>query len=376
MKKTLFFGWLVSLIVLAFPALSSAQFQSALTVSGEENTVEMIVVCPDGSVLTADGQDCVSTEPAPAPEPAPAEEPANAATPTVLGTETAVTAEPAINTAVKTNTQPADTAVIAPLEDTKEITGVSFLLEPVNGACPENQLLSDDGKICVKLAPKVITAPQESAEERVDFSAFAPKPENGQCPGEYVLSQDGQACEKNIPQIIIESEESFKEVAMETSGKVMIKDKRAKKEAALTAKKGLQVVASIQSPAEKPDKKIIIESNAASGEIAISAGPASAKTKEAVSVNGNKLFLNKKEVKIMPDAASQTALEKLGAIGFKIELKDTGKPQTAPVYEASLKKDVKILGLFKAQMTIKTKIDSQTGEAGKVIKPWWSFLAV
>src|SRR3989344_6114800 len=121
MKKTLFFGWLVALIVLAFPALSSAQFQSALTVSGEENTVEMIVVCPDGSVLTADGQDCVSTEPAPAP----AEEPANAATPTVLGTETAVTAEPAINTAVKTNTQPADTAVIAPLEDTKEITGVS-----------------------------------------------------------------------------------------------------------------------------------------------------------------------------------------------------------------------------------------------------------
>lgn len=77
----------------------------------------------------------------------------------------------------------------------------------------------------------------------------------------------------------------------------------------------------------------------------------------------------------MPDTASETAIQKLGDLGFKIELKDTGQLKTAPVYEASAKKDVRILGLFKARMTVKTEIDAQTGEAGKIIKPWWSFFA-
>lgn len=392
MKKTLFFSLLAAAIVLAFPALSLAQFHSALTVSGDGNSVEMIVVCPDGYALTADGQNCVSTAPAPAPvQETSGSSGGTDAVPTVLGTETAPTeapdsgtqtnviAKPMINTNGGISILSAETAVSAPAESAQEITGASFLLEPVNGACPENQLISDDGKTCVKLIPEIFIASQEGVKYPIAVStaaaAYAPAPENGQCPEGYVLSPDGRACAKNIPQIIIAPQESFKEVILETSGKAVIKDNRTKKQAALNYKKGLRVVASIDSPAEKPDKEIIIEPNAASGEIIITAGQASAKTKETVSVNENKLFLKKKEIKIMPDTASETAWEKLGALGFKIELKDTGKPETAPVYEASLKKDVRILGLFKAQMTVKTKIDAQTGEAGKVIKPWWSFFA-
>jgi len=99
--------------------------------------------------------------------------------------------------------------------------------------------------------------------------------------------------------------------------------------------------------------------------------PIEAETEEKIEVKNNKIYVNKKEIKIMPDTASQKAIEKLKIKkDIKIEIKDTGKP----VYEVSGKKESKILGLFKVNMLIKTEINTENGNVEKTKKPWWNFL--
>jgi len=83
----------------------------------------------------------------------------------------------------------------------------------------------------------------------------------------------------------------------------------------------------------------------------------------------------KAEVKIMPETASQTAIAKLGDLGFNVELKEIGKGDNAkPTYELTGKKQGKFLGIFKIMASEKVQVDAETGDT-KVIKPWWSFLA-
>ncbi len=94
-------------------------------------------------------------------------------------------------------------------------------------------------------------------------------------------------------------------------------------------------------------------------------------TKESIAIRENKIYVNEKEVKIMPDTASEIAIAKLETLNFDMELKDVGRL----VYDVSSEKSVKVLGLFRAKMTIKTQIDAETGEAGEIRKPWWSFFA-
>lgn len=84
----------------------------------------------------------------------------------------------------------------------------------------------------------------------------------------------------------------------------------------------------------------------------------------------------KKEIKIMPDTASETAIAKLGELGFTIELKEVGKgDNTEVVYELKGNKQGKFLGIFKIMASERVQVDAETGEVKKVIKPWWSFLA-
>ena len=98
----------------------------------------------------------------------------------------------------------------------------------------------------------------------------------------------------------------------------------------------------------------------------------SIETKEEIKIKENKLYMNDKEIKIMPDTASEKAIATLELKkDVIIELKDTGKP----IYEITGKKEVKILALFKTEMQVKTQIDAQTGNVDKTEKPWWSFLA-
>lgn len=88
------------------------------------------------------------------------------------------------------------------------------------------------------------------------------------------------------------------------------------------------------------------------------------------------------EVKIMPDTASETAIMRLGlnqcneSNNCTIELKEVGSGnQIKAAYEIQVQKQVKVLGLFNAQMKIQAQIDAENGEVVRTGKAWWAFLA-
>ena len=101
-----------------------------------------------------------------------------------------------------------------------------------------------------------------------------------------------------------------------------------------------------------------------------------ARTKNELEVEEDTIYLKtktgRKEIKIMPDVASQKAIEKQELHYVEsIELKDVGKP----IYEVNGVKKVKLLWFIPIDMSIKTEIDAETGKVEKIKKPWWSFLA-
>jgi hypothetical protein len=86
------------------------------------------------------------------------------------------------------------------------------------------------------------------------------------------------------------------------------------------------------------------------------------------------------EIKVMPDSASEKALEVLRAkceeTGCEIELKEVGKGnETKAAYEVQAKKEVKVLGFIKSQMKVKAQVDAENGEVVKTKNAWWGFLA-
>lgn len=85
------------------------------------------------------------------------------------------------------------------------------------------------------------------------------------------------------------------------------------------------------------------------------------------------------EVKIMPETASERALEVLKTKcenNCTIELKEVGSGNdTKLAYEYQEESQVKVFGLFKAKMMVQAQVDAETGEVIQSGKPWWSFLA-
>lgn len=86
------------------------------------------------------------------------------------------------------------------------------------------------------------------------------------------------------------------------------------------------------------------------------------------------------EVKIMPDVASETALQRLRLKDCgeecSIELKEFGVGENVrAAYEIQTKRDSKIFGLFGARMNVQAQVDAETGEIIQTKKPWWAFLA-
>jgi len=87
------------------------------------------------------------------------------------------------------------------------------------------------------------------------------------------------------------------------------------------------------------------------------------------------------EIKIMPDTASQTALQKLNlrncSDDCSIELKEVNLGnQVRAVYEVQAQRNSKVFGIFSARMQVQAQVDAETGEIIQVNEPWWSFLAV
>jgi len=86
------------------------------------------------------------------------------------------------------------------------------------------------------------------------------------------------------------------------------------------------------------------------------------------------------EVKVMPNTASQTALNKLRLKNCdgecNIELREVGNgDQTKMAYELKTQRQSKVLGLFGAKMQVQAQVDAETGEIIRTQKPWWAFLA-
>ena len=78
----------------------------------------------------------------------------------------------------------------------------------------------------------------------------------------------------------------------------------------------------------------------------------------------------------MPSVASETAIQKLGELGFNITLKEVGNGDDAKlIYELEAEKEGKIFGLFRAKGKVQALINAETGEVEKINKPWWAFLA-
>ncbi len=88
------------------------------------------------------------------------------------------------------------------------------------------------------------------------------------------------------------------------------------------------------------------------------------------------------EIKIMPDEASETAIERLKLNvcseenNCVIELKEVGKGnEVRAAYEIRVQRHFRILGLFKTKAQVDAQVDADNGEIINVKKPWWAFLA-
>ena len=91
---------------------------------------------------------------------------------------------------------------------------------------------------------------------------------------------------------------------------------------------------------------------------------------------------NNAEIKVMPDVASETALNRLKLKTCSeenecsIELKETGQGnQIKAAYEIKVQRESRFLGLFKTRMQVQGQVDAETGEIIQLKKPWWAFLA-
>ena len=89
------------------------------------------------------------------------------------------------------------------------------------------------------------------------------------------------------------------------------------------------------------------------------------------------------EVKIMPDVASETAMERLRIKvcseenNCTIELKETGQgEQVQAMYEVKAEKKAKLFGFLDTKMQVKAQVSAENGEVIREERPWWSFLAI
>lgn len=88
------------------------------------------------------------------------------------------------------------------------------------------------------------------------------------------------------------------------------------------------------------------------------------------------------EIKVMPDSASETALERLRLktcseeAGCSIELKEVGEGENAKLaYEVKTQRTSRIFGMFEKTMNVEAQVDAENGEVIQSKKPWWAILA-
>lgn len=86
------------------------------------------------------------------------------------------------------------------------------------------------------------------------------------------------------------------------------------------------------------------------------------------------------EIKVMPDQASENALQRLRMKSCNgncsIELKEVGSGENIKMaYEVKTQKKAKLFGIFEANMRVQAQVDAETGEIITSKKSWWAFMA-
>lgn len=78
---------------------------------------------------------------------------------------------------------------------------------------------------------------------------------------------------------------------------------------------------------------------------------------------------------ILPDRASEVAVERLKSMNFTVELREV-RERNVPrvVYIMESNKDGRFLGILKMKVKVEGQIDPETGELIEFNKPWWAFL--
>jgi hypothetical protein len=93
-----------------------------------------------------------------------------------------------------------------------------------------------------------------------------------------------------------------------------------------------------------------------------------------VEIRGGRVFVmggdgEERQLKIMPDKASEIAIQRLGEKGFVVVLRESGN------YLVEARKQARLFGLFPVEGEIELEIDGESGEIVNEKRPWWSFLA-
>jgi len=87
---------------------------------------------------------------------------------------------------------------------------------------------------------------------------------------------------------------------------------------------------------------------------------------------------NQAEIKVMPNVASEVAIERLRmnrCENCSIDLKEVGKGNaTKMAYEVKTEAQARVLGIFKTKVDAQVEVDAETGEVIRTRKPWWAVL--
>lgn len=83
-----------------------------------------------------------------------------------------------------------------------------------------------------------------------------------------------------------------------------------------------------------------------------------------------------KDVKVLPNVASQTAMNIFRNRNMTLVLKQVGNGTNASLaYEANSNQTVRLFGLFKVKANLQAMINAENGNVTEVHRPWWYFLA-
>jgi len=125
-------------------------------------------------------------------------------------------------------------------------------------------------------------------------------------------------------------------------------------------------------------RKISIRPAKEIGKSILESGKVEATTSEEIEIEEGKLYTKtnetKKQVKVLPATASERAREAVKMHKIKdIELVVVDK---RPVYIVEGEQEAKLFGFIPTKINTTVEISGEDGEVVKIIKPWWSSLAI